>query len=75
MQNNSNDLIKLESTAATCVCRQIPDMRASPTAIRAVGSVFQGLLEAALKDAAAGAFEDEEDNENTGLALHAPTSL
>ena len=32
--------------------------------------MFQELLDAALKAAAAGAFEDEEDNEGTGLALH-----
>ena len=29
----------------------------------AVGAVFQALLEAALRDAAAGAFEDEEEDE------------
>jgi len=32
----------------------------------AVGAVFQALLEAALRDAAAGAFEDEEEDEGKG---------
>lgn len=35
----------------------------------AVGAVFQALLEAALRDAAAGAFEDEEEDEGTGITL------
>ena len=30
-------------------------------------AVFQGLLEAALRDAAAGAFEDEEEDEGSGV--------
>ncbi|KAL0028613.1 hypothetical protein WJX79_005646 [Trebouxia sp. C0005] len=34
----------------------------------AVGAVFQALLEAALRDAAAGAFEDEEEDEGKGGA-------
>ena len=33
----------------------------------AVRAVFQGLLEAALRDAAAGAFEDEEEDEGSGV--------
>ena len=32
-----------------------------------MGAVFQALLEAALRDAAAGAFEDEQEDEGTGL--------
>lgn len=32
----------------------------------AVGAVFQALLQAALRDAAAGAFEDEEEDEGKG---------
>lgn len=47
-------------------CRQSSGTGASRAATQAAGSVFQGLLGAALKDAAAGAFEDEEDNEGTG---------
>ena len=50
--------------------RQMQASTASKGGIEAVGRVFQGLLEAALKDAAAGAFEDEEDNEGTGLIFH-----
>jgi len=41
----------------------------SDGANQAVGAVFQALLEAALRDAAAGAFEDEEEDEGTGLPL------
>ena len=33
----------------------------------AVRAVFQALLEAALRDAAAGAFEDEEEDEGSGV--------
>ena len=39
----------------------------SEEASTAVGAVFQGLLEAALRDAAAGAFEDEAEDEGTGV--------
>lgn len=36
------------------------------TAVKVIGGVFQVLAEAALKDAAAGAFDDEEEDEGTG---------
>ena len=39
----------------------------SGRASEAIGAVFQALLEAALRDAAAGAFEDEEEDEGTGV--------
>lgn len=38
----------------------------------AVGAVFQALLEAALRDAAAGAFEDEEDDQGSGMNSQHP---
>ena len=50
--------------------RQMQASTASQAAVEAVGRVFHELLEAALKDAAAGAFEDEEDNEGTGMISH-----
>ena len=42
-------------------------MGVSGRAGEAIGAVFQALLEAALRDAAAGAFEDEEEDEGTGV--------
>lgn len=40
----------------------------------AVGGVFQALLEAALREAAAGAFEDEEEDQGTGTKAPVPLS-
>ena len=34
--------------------------------MKVIGGVFQVLTEAALKDAAAGAFDDEDEDEGTG---------
>ena len=47
--------------------RRGPGQSISGRASEASGAVFQALLEAALRDAAAGAFEDEEEDEGTGM--------
>ena len=47
--------------------RHGPGHSISGRASEAIGAVFQALLEAALRDAAAGAFEDEEEDEGTGV--------
>ena len=47
--------------------RRGPGHSISGSASKAIGAVFQALLEAALRDAAAGAFEDEEEDEGTGM--------
>ena len=48
--------------------RRGPGQSVSGKASEAIGAVFQALLEAALRDAAAGAFEDEEEDEGTGVS-------
>ena len=51
----------------SCDYRQGSGGVVSGRAHDAVRAVFQGLLEAALRDAAAGAFEDEEEDEGSGV--------
>lgn len=57
---------------AVC-CRRGTGHHVSEGATTAVGAVFQGLLEAALRDAAAGAFEDEAEDEGTGVICFSHT--
>ena len=53
----------------SCDCRQGSGGVVSGRAHDAVTAVFQALLEAALRDAAAGAFEDEEEDEGSGTII------
>lgn len=57
-----------------CTLRQGAELGLSGRAAEAVGAVFQALLEAALRDAAAGALEDEEDDQGSGMHSLLPQS-
>lgn len=82
MQNPSWHSVVLTASVHGCLlgswamsmigCRQGAGAGVAGRAAEAVGAVFQALLEAALRDAAAGAFEDEEDDQGSGINCSTP---